>query len=52
MAAGLARTMSGALVLGQQLWQLPPDHVLVSSALLRDTAQYRQRLIPVVEALF
>jgi hypothetical protein len=39
-------------VLGQQLWKLRPDHVLVSSALLRDTAQYRQQLIPVVEALF
>jgi hypothetical protein len=39
-------------VLGQQLWQLRPDHVLVSSALLRDTAQYREQLIPVVEALF
>jgi hypothetical protein len=39
-------------VQGQQLWQLRPDHVLVSSALLRDTAQYRQQLMPVVEALF
>lgn len=39
-------------VLGQQLWQLRPDHILVSSALLRDTAQYRQRLMPVIEALF
>jgi hypothetical protein len=39
-------------VLGQQLRQLRPDHVLVSSALLRDTAQYRQQLMPVVEALF
>jgi len=37
---------------GQQLWQLRPDHVLVSAALLRDTAQYRQSLTPVVEALF
>jgi len=37
---------------GQQLWQLRPDHVLVSAALLRDTAQYRQRLMPVVEAWF
>jgi hypothetical protein len=37
---------------GQQLWQLRPDHILVSAALLRDTAQYRQRLIPVGEALF
>jgi hypothetical protein len=39
-------------VLGQQLWQLRPDHVLISSALLRDTAQYQQQLIPVVEGLF
>jgi hypothetical protein len=39
-------------VLGQQLWQLRPDHVLVSSALLRDTVQYQQQLTPVVEALF
>ena len=39
-------------VLGQRLWQLRPDHVLVSSALLRDTVQYRQQLRPVVEALF
>ena len=39
-------------VLGQQLWQLHPDHVLVTAGLLRDTAQYRQRLTPVVEALF
>jgi hypothetical protein len=37
---------------GQHLWQLRPDHVLVSAALLRDTAQYRQRLMPVIEALF
>ena len=37
---------------GRQLWQLRPDHVLVTAALLRDTAQYRQRLMPVVEALF
>jgi hypothetical protein len=37
---------------GQQLWQLRPDHVLVSAALLRDTALYRERLMPVVEALF
>ena len=36
---------------GQQLWQLRPDHVLVTAALLRDTAQYRQRIMPVVEAL-
>jgi hypothetical protein len=66
-ATKLVRTMERALartarpfhlriteipVLGQQLWQLRPDHVLISSTLLRDTAQYRQRLMPVVEALF
>jgi len=39
-------------VQGQQIWQLHPDHVLVTAALLRDTAQYQQRLRPVVEALF
>jgi hypothetical protein len=39
-------------VMGQKLWQLQPDHVLVSSALLRDSIQYQQQLIPVVEALF
>ena len=37
---------------GQQLWLLRPDHVLVSAALLRDTAQYQERLMPFVEALF
>jgi hypothetical protein len=37
---------------GEQFWQLRTDHVLVSAALLRDAAQYRQRLMPVVEALF
>jgi hypothetical protein len=39
-------------VLGQHLWQLRPDYAWVSSALLQDTAQYRQQLTPVVEALF
>jgi hypothetical protein len=39
-------------VAGQQFWQLRPDHLLVTADLLRDTAQYRQRLAPVVEALF
>ena len=39
-------------VLGLRLWQLRPDHVLVTSALLRDTVQYQERLRPVVEALF
>jgi hypothetical protein len=37
---------------GEQIWQLHPDHVLVTAALLRDTAQYRQRIVPVVAALF
>jgi hypothetical protein len=39
-------------VAGQQFWRLRPDHLLVTADLLRDTAQYRQRLAPVVEALF
>ena len=39
-------------VQGQRIWQRHPDHVLVTAALLRDTAQYRQRLMPVVDALF
>ena len=39
-------------VAGQQFWQLRPDHLLVTADLLRDTALYRQRLAPVVEALF
>jgi hypothetical protein len=39
-------------VQGQQIWRLRPDHVLVTAALLRDTAHYQQCLIPVVEALF
>jgi len=39
-------------VAGQQLWQLRPDHLLVTADLLRDSALYRQRLAPVVEALF
>ena len=37
---------------GQQFWQLGPDHVLVTADLLRDTAVYRRRLTPVIEALF
>jgi hypothetical protein len=36
---------------GQHLWQLHPDHVLISAALHRDTAEYRRRLTPVVQAL-
>jgi len=39
-------------VAGQELWQLRPDHVLVSTGLLRDTAHYRRRLTPVVHALW
>lgn len=37
---------------GQQFRQLQPDHLLVTADLLRDTALYRQRLAPVVQALF
>ncbi|MEP7035285.1 MAG: hypothetical protein ABI934_06835 [Actinomycetota bacterium] len=39
-------------VAGKQVWQLRPDHLLVTADLLRDTALYRQRLAPVVAALF
>jgi len=39
-------------VAGQQFWQLRTDHLLVTADLLRDTALYRQRLVPVVKALF
>jgi len=38
-------------VAGQHLWQLQPDHILISAALLRDTTEYRERLTPVVQAL-
>ena len=38
-------------VAGQQLWQLHPDHILISAALLRDTNEYRRRLVSVVQAL-
>lgn len=38
-------------VAGQHLWQLHPDHILISAALLRDTTEYRRRLTPVVHAL-
>lgn len=38
-------------VAGHELWQLRPDHVLVSAGLLRDTADFRRRLTPVVRAL-
>ena len=37
---------------GQHFWQMGPGQVLVSADLLRDTDQYRERLTPVVEALF
>ena len=38
-------------VAGQHLWQLHPDHILISAALLRDTNEYRRRLTSVVQAL-
>lgn len=38
-------------IAGQHLWQPQPDHVLLSAALLQDTAEYRRRLAPVVQAL-
>ena len=38
-------------VAGQHLWQLHPDHILISAALLRDTNEYRRRLTSVVQSL-
>lgn len=38
-------------VAGRELWQLDPHHVLLTDELLRDSAQYRRRITPVVQAL-
>jgi hypothetical protein len=38
-------------VAGKELWQLDPHHVLVTDELLRDSAEYRARITPVVQAL-
>jgi len=38
-------------VAGKELWQLDPHHVLLTDELLRDFAEYRERITPVVQAL-
>ncbi len=38
-------------VAGQHLWQVQPDHVLISAGLFHDTNEYRRRMTPVIEAL-
>jgi hypothetical protein len=38
-------------VAGKELWRLDPHHVLLTDELLRDSAEYRARITPVVQAL-
>ena len=38
-------------VAGKELWQLDLDHVLLTDELLRDSAEYRGRITPVLQAL-
>jgi len=38
-------------VAGQELWQLDPEHVVVTAGLLGDPGEYRRRLTPVLQAL-
>ena len=38
-------------VSGKELWQLDPQNVLLTDELLRDPAEYRARITPVVQAL-
>ena len=38
-------------VAGKELWQLDPHHILLTDELLRDSAEYRARITPVVQAL-
>jgi hypothetical protein len=38
-------------VAGKELWQLDPHHVLLTDELLRDSAEYRARITPVVQSL-
>jgi hypothetical protein len=38
-------------VAGKELWQLDLHHVLLTDELLRDSAEYRARITPVVQAL-
>jgi len=37
-------------VAGKELWQLDPNHVLLTDELLRDSVEYRRRITPVVQA--
>lgn len=38
-------------VAGMELWQVAPDHVLLTDELLRNSAEYRERITPVLKAL-
>jgi hypothetical protein len=38
-------------VAGKELWQLDPHHVLLTDELLRDSAEYRARITPFLQAL-
>ena len=38
-------------VAGKDLWQLDPHHVLLTDELLADSAEYRRRIAPVLQAL-
>jgi len=38
-------------VAGKELWQLDPHHLLLTDELLRDSAEYRARITPVLQAL-
>jgi len=38
-------------VAGRELWQLHPEHVVVTAGLLGDPGEYRRRLTPVLQAL-
>ena len=53
MAGELSHSSYGSLipVAGKELWQLDPHHVLLTDELLRDSAEYRARITPVVQAL-
>lgn len=37
---------------GTDLWRVEPEHVVVTSALMRDVAAYRRRITPVIRSLF
>jgi len=38
-------------VAGKELWQLDPDHVLLTAELLRDSDDYRRQITPILQAL-